>query len=83
MPLVLEVVGLFGLVTIRIQGLPSYGSQQNERLGSGVPYLNTFLLYLFLKGTIIKYKSILFSLVTSKSRRVSMLRRPSVLLRVG
>ena len=31
------------------------------KLGSGVPYLNTFLLDLFLKGTTIKYKSILFS----------------------
>ena len=30
-------------------------------LGSGVPYLSAFLLDLFLKGTIIKYKSILFS----------------------
>ena len=27
---------------------------QRHRLGSGVPYLNTFLLDLFLKGSIIK-----------------------------
>ena len=37
-------------------------------LGSGVPYLNTFLGYLFLYGTIMKKKSILFSpRVTSKA----------------
>ena len=41
------------------------------KLGSGVPYLNTFfLLHLFLKGTTIRNKSILFfSLVTSTSRK--------------
>ena len=34
---------------------------QLHQLGSGVPYLKTFLLNLFLKGANIKYKSILFS----------------------
>ena len=39
-------------------------------LGSGVPYPNAFLLDLFLKGTTIKYKSILFSLWLLQSPEV-------------
>ena len=39
-------------------------------LGSGVPCLNTFLLDLFLKGTTIKKKSILFSLWLLQSPEV-------------